>query len=422
MKLTAVLLPLTAAVVATACGPKEAAPREEIRPVRSTVVGATNGTVGANYSGVIQARYESRLGFQTSGRIVARLVEVGSQVKRGQPLARLDPAQEVLHVVAATADVDAAKSRVAQNRIDLQRAEQLLARNFASQAEVDQQRLALAQSESQLQSALAQQQIKVNQRGYTTLLADRDGVVTAISAEAGQVVGAGQAIVTVAADGEREVVVSIPESRVDELRQARRLQISVWAQPGKTYPGVLRELAPDTDSVTRTYSARISVKNADGALRLGMTASVIALDVEGSRSVRLPLTAIYDKDGQPQVWIVDAATAQVAKRAVKLGAAQNDHVLVVNGLAGGETVITAGVHMLHVGQKVKVVQTAAASPPNAAQLAANSAAVALAKAGAQSLATTEAGHAATAKATAQVAAATEARRTAQTAVATGAQR
>lgn len=355
MKFQLSLTTLAVALLAAGCGAKQQPAHEDIRPVRSTVVGSSSGSVGATYSGEVQARYQSKLGFQTGGRIVARLVEVGTAVKRGQPLMRLDPAQETLHVVAAGADVDAAKSRVEQNRTDLQRTEALLAKNFASQAEVDQQRLALSQAESQLKTALAQAQIKVNQRGYTVLNADRDGVVTAIQAEAGQVVSPGQAVITLAGDGDREVLVSIAESRVDELRQSRNLRIAVWAQPGKTYSGVLRELAPDTDSVTRTYSARIAVKDADSALRLGMTASVFAPDVDGRSAIRLPLTAIYNKDGQPLVWVVDTQTSQVSSRMVKLGSAQHDQVLIASGLAAGETVVTAGVHMLHAGQKVKAV-------------------------------------------------------------------
>ena len=359
MKTEAVLALLGSALLAAGCGTREQPVHEEIRPVRSVVVGASSGSVGATYSGQVHARYESRLGFQASGRIVARLVEVGSHVRRGQVLMRLDPAQEALQVVAAVANVDAARSRVAQNRVDLQRTEQLLARKFASQAEVDQQRLALAEAESQLRSAAAQQQIRVNQRGYTELFADRDGVVVALNAEAGQVVSAGQQVVTLAADGEREVLVSIPESRVDELRKARTLQVSVWAQPGKRYRGALRELAPDTDSVTRTYSARIAVQDADSALMLGMTASVVAPDVEGATAIRLPLSAIYTKEREPLVWVVDAETSQVATRAVRLGSAHNDSVLVTGGLAGGETVVTAGVHMLHAGQKVKTAEQGA---------------------------------------------------------------
>jgi len=346
-------LMLGTAVCAAGCGRPAEPPHEEVRSVRSTVVGTRPGSVGATYSGEVLARYESKLGFQTSGKVVARLVEVGSRVKRGQPLMQLDAAQEILHASAADAEVDAARSRVAQNRVDLQRTEQLMERQFASQAELDQQRLNLTQAESQLRSALAQQQIKLNQRGYTTLVADRDGVVTALGAEAGQVVSPCQAVVTVAADGEREVLVSIPESRVDELRSAGALQVSAWALQGRTYTGRLRELAPDTDSVTRTYSARIAVPDADAALMLGMTASVFAPDVDGTSAIRVPLTAIRDQGGQPQVWIVDSASSKVTARAVTLGSAQGDSVVVAQGLSSGERVVTAGVHMLHEGQKVK---------------------------------------------------------------------
>ncbi len=353
MRPIALSLLAAASLLAAGCHPKETAAPDDVRPVRTLVVGASAGSVGATYAGEVQARYETKLGFQTSGRVVARLVEVGSHVRRGQPLMRLDPAQETLHVVAASADVDAARRRVDQNRLDLERTEQLLARQFASPAERDQQKLALAESEAQLRAALAQQQIKVNQRGYTELVADRDGVVSALGAEVGQVVSAGQQVVTVAADGEREVIVSVPESRVDELRRARALQVSLWAQPGRRWAGALRELAPATDSVTRTYAARVSIREPDASLRLGMTASVHVTDVEGPSAIRLPLTAVHDTDGQPRVWVVNAGS--VAARPVTLGPVQNDQVIVVGGLQAGETVVSAGVHMLVAGQKVKTV-------------------------------------------------------------------
>ena len=355
MKLPWTAASLAAAILLGACGGPETEPYEEVRPVKTMVAGRQAGSVGASYSGEVVPRYESRLGFRVSGKIAARLVEVGSAVKRGQPLMRLDPEQEALRVTGASADVDAAKSRAAQARIDLQRTEQLLARQFASRAELDQNKLALDQAESQLRAALAQRDALVNQRGYTVLTADRDGVVTAITAEAGQVVPAGQTVVTLAADGEREVAISIPESRVDELRQARELLVSVWAHPGRSWAGVLRELAPGTDSVTRTYSARISIRDADpSVLRLGMTASVSAPNIEGSSAIRVPLTAIVDQKDKRQVWVVDPKTSRVALRDVKLGSAQDDTVLVAAGLADGETVVIAGVHMLQPGQSVKL--------------------------------------------------------------------
>lgn len=354
--------------ILSGCAPSKTPEHEDVRPVRSVIAGRTLGSVGANYSGEIHARYESQLGFRTGGKIVARLVEVGTQVKRGQPLLQLDPSQELLMVNAASADVDAASSRVAQSKIDLQRAEQLLTKNFASQAEVDNQRLALNQAEAQLRSAQARQQINTNVRGFTTLTADRDGVVSAINAEAGTVVAAGQPVVTVDADGEREVTISIPESRVDELRNAKSLQISVWAHPGKFWKGTLRELAPNTDNVTRTYSARITIEQPDpNLLRLGMTASVFAPDVEGSGAIRLPLTAIVYHQAQRQVWVVDPTTKRVASRNVQLGAAQNDSVLIVSGLKGGEIVVTAGVHQLHADQLVKLLDQAAIAAPGGAK-------------------------------------------------------
>lgn len=357
-----IALTLVAAAVLAACAPAPEPAHEAVRPVRVIVAGHTPGSVGSTYSGEIRARYESQLGFRTAGKIVKRLVDVGSPVRKGQPLMQLDPTQETLQAVAAGAEADAAKSRVAQARVDVHRIEQLLARNFASQAELDQQRLALSQAEAQLRSALAREKLNANLRGFTTLVADRDGVVSAISAEAGQVVGAGQAVVTVAADGDREVAISIPESRVDEVRNAKTLQVGVWAHPGKTWNGTLRQLAPETDSITRTYSARISILQPDPALlRLGMTATVIVPNVDGNGAIRLPLTAIVDGDGGRQVWVVDPKTSRVALRAVKVGSAQNDNVLIVAGLQDGETVVTAGVHMLQPGQQVKVLEPAGAA-------------------------------------------------------------
>jgi RND family efflux transporter MFP subunit len=198
-------------------------------------------------------------------------------------------------------------------------------------------------------------------RGFTTLVADRDGVVSAINAEAGQVVAAGQSIVTVAADGEREVSISIPESRVDELRKAQKLTIAVWAHPEKSWSGKLRELRRTlTVSRARTPRAfRSSTQTPIQPPASGHDASVMVPDVDGSGAVRVPLTAVVDHERSRQVWVVDPKTSRVVARRVKLGAAQNDSVIVVAGLAGGETVVTAGVHMLQPGQQVKVAEAVA---------------------------------------------------------------
>jgi membrane fusion protein, multidrug efflux system len=343
-----------AAILLTACGQPKAPLEEAPRPVRTMVAGSSTTDLASSYSGEVHARYESKLAFRGPGKVIERLVEVGSHVKRGQTLLRLDTAQETLQVTSADADMEAARSRVAKLRLDIDRMEKLFARKFASQAELDALRQASAEAEAGLKAAQARQAFNANQRSFAELKSERDGVVTALATEIGQVVGAGQPVVTVAGDGEREVLVSVPESRVDELRLAKSIQITVWALPGKRYGGVLRELAPDTDSVTRTYMARITVSDADATLRLGMTASVNLIDAAPGNAIRLPLTAIYDKSGQALVWVLDPKTSQVSTRKVVLGSAQNDSVWVKEGLIGGEIVVTAGVHMLAEGQKVLV--------------------------------------------------------------------
>jgi multidrug efflux system membrane fusion protein len=337
-----------------ACTPQDLVAPEAPRPVRTLVAGATNSSTTSAYSGEVRARYENSHSFRTSGKVLARLVEVGSHVKAGQVLMRLDTAQETLQITTSDADVEASRSRIAKLQLDITRTDALLARKFASQAELDSLKLALDEAQAGLKMALARQQINVNQRGFSELRAERAGIVTAISAEAGQVVGAGQPVLTVAADGEREVVVSVPESRVDELRQAKDMQVSVWALPGKRYKAVLRELAPDTDTVTRTYSARVAITNSDAALRLGMTAVVNLVDTETSSAIRLPLTAVYNKTGDALVWVLNSKTAQVSARKVVLGGAQNDTVWIKEGLSSGETVVTAGANLLVEGQKVLV--------------------------------------------------------------------
>ena len=345
---------LAGVLVLSACAPKEVAAPESPRPVRTVVAGASTSSTTAAYSGEVRARYENSLSFRTSGKVLNRLVEVGSHVKAGQPLMRLDVVQETLQIATSDADVEASRSRIAKLQLDISRTEPLLSRKFASQAELDALKQALDEAQAGLKMALARQQININQRGFSELRAERAGIVTAISAEAGQVVAAGQPVLIVAADGEREVVVSVPESRVDELRQAKDMQVSLWALPGKRYRAVLRELAPDTDTVTRTYSARVRITNADEALRLGMTAVVNLVDTDTSKAIRLPLTAIYNKTGDALVWVLNPTNQQVATRKVVLGGAQNDTVWVKEGLAGGETVVTAGANLLVEGQKVLV--------------------------------------------------------------------
>lgn len=333
---------LAVATALAACGKTETR-YEDVRPVRTVVVKPDGIATTASYSGEVRARREAQLGFRLAGQVVERYVELGQTVKAGQPLLRLDGRDVALQQASAKSQFDKA-------RMDYERAQQLRGQGFVSQTNVDAAKVAF-------DAARSQYNLSSNQGGYTVLKAERAGVVTAINAEVGQVVAAGTPVVKIAEQGEREVVVSVPESRVEELRKAASLTVELWALPGKRYVGKLRELAPDTDPITRTYAARVSVVEADEAMRLGMTANVRLPGDESLSGFTLPLTAIYDRDGQPKVWVVDGKTSRVSARPVQLAGVRNDVVLVAGGLKAGETVVTAGAHLLHANQLVRLAES-----------------------------------------------------------------
>jgi RND family efflux transporter MFP subunit len=354
------------------CARETPAP-EEVRPVRVARVQAQPGGMAASYSGEVRARRETALGFQVTGRVQQRLVEVGDSVKAGQALMRLDASDAALNANASRSQLDSARSQYKQAQLDFQRYERLAAKAYVSRYEFEKAKLSRDTAAESYRAAEANYRMAANQAAYTTLHAPVAGVVTAIEVEAGQVVPSGQIAVRVAQDGEREIVVSVPEGRVEELRQARSLAIELWAGGGKRYRGRLRELAPDIDSVTRTYDARIAIEDADAAVRLGMTGKV-AVELPTQASLRkLPLTAIYDADGATSVWVVDPSDSRARLRRVQLASAQRDGVLVRSGVRDGDLVITAGVNLLHDGQKVRPMAAPAAAP-------------AIAQAGAQALA------------------------------------
>ncbi|MBV8656516.1 MAG: efflux RND transporter periplasmic adaptor subunit [Burkholderiales bacterium] len=327
---------------------KAPVPYEEVRPVRTMVVAASDGATPATYAGEVRARHEAPLGFRIAGQIVARRIDLGQHVAAGQVLLQIDPKDTALQTAAS-------QSQFERARLDYERAKQLQAKGFVSQSNVDQAKAAFDAAQSEYRLA-------ANQGGYTVLKAEHAGVVTALNAEVGQVVAAGQALVTIADDGEREAVVSVPESRVDELRKATNLKVSLWAVPGKQYQGRLREMAVDTDPASRTYAARVTLVDADDAVRLGMTASVLLPGATQNSGFSLPLTAIYDQDGHPKVWVVDTKANRVSARDVSLGEIRDDMVRVLTGLKTGEVVVTAGAHLLHANESVRLATSQLSRP------------------------------------------------------------
>lgn len=305
----------------------------------------------------VRPRFETRYGFRVPGKIATRAVALGQTVSPGQELARLDPKDVLPAIEAQKAQVAAASTEAEITSADLKRTRELRDRNFVSQAQVERAQAAHDAAAARAQAATAQLRQASNALEFSVLRADKRGVVTAIDAEAGQVVSAGQSVVRVAQLGEKEVVVNVPEQDVERLRRAAALAIRVSALPDKQYRGKLRELSPLADAATRTFLARVTISDADDALQLGMSATLAASTAGGERIV-VPLSALRATGEQASVWVVDAESQTVQPVSVKLGSPTERGVEVVSGLKPGDRVVTAGANLLVAGQKVRPIDAA----------------------------------------------------------------
>ena len=350
----AYVAPLALAALALLAGCDKPAPRtEEVRPVRAIRLAAGDGTGYIAFSGDVRARYESRLGFRVGGKIVERKVDVGATVADGQVLMRLDPQDLRLAEAQARATLRAAETERDLAQADYQRHQNLRAQNFVSQAVLDAKQAALRAAQANVDAARAASRGQSNQAAYANLTSDTAGVVTAVDAEVGQVVAAGVPVVRVARTDDKEVVIGIPEDRVEGLRQAGDVRVRLWARPDEAIPGKIREVSPVADPATRTYTVKVSIP-ARPDIRLGMTATVeMAAGPANASSLRVPLSALVQDKGATSVWVVENNAVQL--RRVQVAGQSGNDILLAGGVQPGQTVVTAGVHLLKPGQKVRIL-------------------------------------------------------------------
>ncbi len=351
-RVSAVLLTAFAAALTLSACSEKVEKKEDIRPVRAVTVSPAGTSAVVELSGEVVPRYESRIGFRVGGKIIARKVDVGSVVKRGQLLMQLDATDLQLGQAQAKAAVAAADSSLSLAKVELERYRELRQKNFVSQAVLDTKEAAYKSALAGHEQASAGLKVQANQSSYASLVADADGVVTAIDAEVGQVVSAGSPVVRIARTGETEVRVSIPEDQVELLRKSANVTVRTWANPGEAIAGRVREIAPVADPATRTYAAKVAIPKAGSDIRLGMTATV-AFATASAPGIRLPLTALFHNKEATSVWVIDKGAVRLVP--VQVAGASGNEVLIATGLDHGQMVVTAGVNMLREGQKVTVL-------------------------------------------------------------------
>src|SRR6266699_947512 len=321
------------------------------RPVQIQRVAVAPEQSSRDFVGVVRARYETDLGFRVAGKIVARLVNVGDRVQADDVVARLDPRDFKLQVESAEAELAAATSSLAQAAADEDRYATLKSRGFAAVAEFDRKKAARDEAEGRLERAKRALDLARNQLAYADLKAGADGVITATLAEPGQVVAIGQPVARLAHHGEKEAVVALPETWLNEARKSKAL-VRLWADRERSFEARLRELSPQADAATRTYAARFTIENADEAVAFGMTATVTLTQAVDAKVAKLPLSAILNRGTGPSVYVVDTSSTLILRPVTVVSFAE-DAALVTSGIGDGDEVVTPAVHKSDAGRVVR---------------------------------------------------------------------
>lgn len=346
------LLLAASALLLPGCS-KQAAKPEDVRPVRAIKLQSSDVDVNAGFSGEVRARVESRLGFRVGGKIVNRKVDVGTLVKKGQVLMQLDPQDLQLSQAQALANLRAAETNRDLAKAELARYQELRSKSFVSQAVLDSKDSAFKSAQASVDAAQAAYRGQSNQAAYASLLSDVDGVVTSVDAEVGQVVAAGTPVVRVAKAGDKEIVIGIPEDKVDALRRIPDVQVRLWADPDHPVAGRIREISPIADAATRTYTVKVAIPDTLTEARLGMTAVVQFASRADVARIKVPLTALYYEKSATSVWLVEQGAVRLVP--VTIGGVDGNEIVLESGVKPGQTVVTAGVHLLKPGQKVNIL-------------------------------------------------------------------
>jgi RND family efflux transporter MFP subunit len=347
-------------VAAVLSGCSKPQPSEEpVRAVKVLTVGTDTFQASNEYAGEVRAQVEARLAFRVGGKIIARQAELGQRVKSGQVLAQLDPQDYKLAVDAARSQAAAALTNRDLAAADFKRYKELRTQNFISAAELERREATLKAAQAQWEQAQSQLAAQSNQASYAVLLATVDGVVTAVEAEAGQVVAAGTPVFRIATDGARDAVFAVPEDRLAAMQPGLKMQVKVW--PHNTeLSGVVREVSASADPVTRTFQVKVALNAKQVVPALGATVNVSSgasvAGLQGKQVIKLPTSALRQEGQGTAVWVLDPASMTLRSQTVQIATLDGNEAVVATGLEPGMQVVSAGVHVLSAGQKVTLYQ------------------------------------------------------------------
>jgi membrane fusion protein, multidrug efflux system len=341
------------AATVTGCD-KPAPPTSQARPVRAVTVERRAEGETVSLTGHVRAKDQVSLAFRLDGRMVERPVNVGDVLTAGQVVAKLDPHIQQNALRSADGNLSSLEAQLTDARLTFGRQQALVKDGWTPRAKFDEAQQKLQSVQAQVDSAQAQVRTAQEQLSYAVLSADAPGAVTAVGAEPGEVVHAGQMIVQLARRGGRDAVFDVPEQLTRTGPRDPLVQIALTNDPTVRATGRVREVAPQADATTRTFQFKVGIIDPPEGMELGSTVTG-SIELSAPPGVQIPASALTEADGRPAVWVVDPQSKTVSLREVDVSRYDPGSVVISQGLEKGDLVVTAGVQTLRPGQKVQIL-------------------------------------------------------------------
>ncbi|AZR63162.1 TPA: efflux RND transporter periplasmic adaptor subunit [Klebsiella quasipneumoniae subsp. similipneumoniae] len=332
------------------CGDNHGNKTVPVRTVRYVVVGSAQTLPALERTGEIHAHDETILSFRTGGRIVTRSVDIGDRVNAGQLLATLENTTSQNQLDGAQADYEGAKASAQVAALNVSRMQKLMPTGAIARTQLDNARADWLVARARLKNSESALRNARENLGWTRLIAPQSGMITEVSASAGQVVSGGQSVLTLATGEARDVVFDIAKPDAIPPQEQAGLRVSLLSDPSVQASAALRDISPQAEPQTRTWRVRATLQNPPLAMALGASVTV-TLPATGPHGYALPASALSRVGDKPAVYVINPQS-QAQLRVVVPAYYTATSVIISGGLEPGDRVITAGVSKLRSGEPV----------------------------------------------------------------------
>jgi RND family efflux transporter MFP subunit len=347
--------------VLTGCS-EEVVEKTFIRLVRTMEVQSFEAIGNRSFPGRAQASREVNLSFRVTGPLIARAVDVGTVVKRGDLIARIDPRDFEVTLRDVQGQLAKAEATSVRTKKDYERLLRIREQDpgATSEAMIDKAQDNFESAKATVKSLQAAEDSAKDQLKYASLKAPFDGTIVATYVENFQYVSAQQKVVRLLDYSNVEMVVNIPESFISSAKYIRTVSVVFDTHPDTAITATIKEIGTEASQSTRTFPVTLSMEQpADFKILAGMAGKTVDIEADFPSdttlaALEIPLSATFSvgEDGKTWVWIVDPEKEIVHRKEVTMGGLTNNGITILAGLTPGDILVTAGVHYLKEGQQV----------------------------------------------------------------------